>query len=160
MDVTPYLDPRIAPRAIFDRLTERRERVRYVTADGIRVTYGEHAAAIRAIASYLRKVGLRPGDRAAIYAPNRVEWMVAAMAIQAVGGVMVPIYPSSTAEQAAYVIAHSDAKIVFVDTPALIARLCEIASELRNVSEMISLSSSEHRDRVTPWSEALLSGVA
>jgi long-chain acyl-CoA synthetase len=185
MDVTQYLDARIAPRAIFDKLEERRDRVRYVTAEGLRVTYGEHAAAIRAIASYLRKIGLRAGDRAAIYAPNRVEWMTAALAIQAAGGVMVPIYPSSTAEQAAYVIAHSDAKVVFVDTPPLVARLAEVRGRLGAVIEHISLSSSDRqaarsralppagsralppagspalrRDRVTPWSEALLAGVA
>ena len=44
------------------------------------------------------------------------------MGIQAAGGVIVPVYPSSTAEQAAYVIRHCDAKVVFVDGAPLLAR--------------------------------------
>jgi long-chain acyl-CoA synthetase len=42
-----------------------------------------------------------------------VEWIAAALAIQAAGGVMVPIYPASTPEQAAYIAKHCDAKVMF-----------------------------------------------
>jgi long-chain acyl-CoA synthetase len=143
MDITPYLDLRIAPRAIFDTLKERGSRVRYMvpTPDGDwrAVTWASHAREIREIALYLAATGLVSTDRACIFAPNRVEWMSAALAIQAAGGVMVPIYGSSTAEQAAYVVEHSDAKVVFVDTAPLVARVLEAWDQYAKVERVVLL---------------------
>ncbi len=84
-------------------------------------------------------MGLGLGDRAAIFAPNRVEWIEAALAIQAAGGVMVPVYPACTAEQAAYIVAHSDATVLFVDTAALLSRVFERFGELGSVQRVVLL---------------------
>jgi long-chain acyl-CoA synthetase len=136
MDVTRFLDAKIAPRAVFDHLAERKTRVRFMVpskvegGDWTAVTFGAFAKMIRQCALFLAAHGLSNGDRAAIYAGNSVEWIASALAIQAAGGAMVPVYPSSTAEQAAYVIAHSDAKVVFVDGAPLLARLMQRWSDL------------------------------
>ncbi|MCA9705075.1 MAG: long-chain fatty acid--CoA ligase [Myxococcales bacterium] len=126
MDATPYLEPRPAPRPIFDHLDERADRPRFWVphGDGWRpVTWREHATEIEDVALFCAARGLRPGDRATIFADNRVEWMSAALGIQAAGGVMVPIYPASTADQAAYIVGHSDAAILFVAGAALLERV-------------------------------------
>lgn len=142
MDITPYLEPRIAPCAIFDALPERATRVRYMvpTEDGDwrAVTWQAHAQQIERCALYLG-TELKQGERAAIFAPNRVEWMAAAMAIQAAGGVMVPIYASSTAEQAGYILSHGDVRVLFVDTVALLARVLEAWSQLEGVRRVVLL---------------------
>jgi long-chain acyl-CoA synthetase len=154
MDITPYLDLRIAPRAVFDRLAERGDRPRFMVPDGAgwrAVTWGDFARQIRELAGFLRAVaraGLAPGERAAVFAPNRVEWVSAALAIQASGGVSVPIYPASTVEQAGYVIAHSDARVVFVDTPALLGRLLEGWDELAGVRRVVLLDDALDPARV------------
>ncbi|MEO7097071.1 MAG: AMP-dependent synthetase/ligase, partial [Polyangiales bacterium] len=138
-DVTRFLELKIAPRAVFDHLDERRSRVRFMVpkkvsegepSDWTAVTFGAFARTIRHCALFLSAHGVGNGDRAAIYAGNSVEWIASALAIQAAGGAMVPVYPSSTAEQAAYVIAHSDAKVIFVDGAPLLARLMERWAEL------------------------------
>jgi long-chain acyl-CoA synthetase len=120
MDVTPYLDLKIAPRAVFDRLGERRTRARFMVpteeGDWRGVTWGEHATQIRRVACWLRSVGVQVGQRVAIVAPNSVSWMSVALGIQAAGGVMVPIYPASTADQVAYIVQHADARVVFDET--------------------------------------------
>ena len=143
MDITAYLDLKPAPRAVFDCLPERKSRVRFMlpTPDGDwrAVTWGAFARSIRQAALFLTSVGFQPGDRAAIYAPNSVEWLSAALAIQSAGGVMVPIYPASTPSQAAFVASHSDAKLLFVDTPALLTRIFESWSEYANVSRIVTL---------------------
>ncbi|MBE2252362.1 MAG: AMP-binding protein [Myxococcus sp.] len=143
MDITPYLELKPAPRAIFDTLEERRTRVRFMlpTPDGDwrSVTWGAYAKGIRQATLFLASNGVQPGDRAAIYAPNSVEWISAAMAIQAAGGVMVPVYPANTAPQAAYVIKHSDTKVVFVDTPALLGRIFEAWADYANVTRIVTL---------------------
>ncbi|MCA3011087.1 MAG: AMP-binding protein, partial [Myxococcaceae bacterium] len=144
MDITPYLELKPAPRAVFDALEQRKTRVRFMlpTPDGDwrAVTWGAYARGIRQAALFLASSGLSPGDRVAIYAPNSVEWISAAMAIQAVGGVMVPVYPANTAAQAAYVVDHSDAKVVFVDTPALLGRVLEAWADYARVTRIVTLA--------------------
>jgi long-chain acyl-CoA synthetase len=185
MDITPYLDLKIAPRAVFDTLGERRTRARFFlpTDDGDWrvVTWGAHARQIRDVALFLASAGLKGGERACVFAPNRVEWMSAALGIQAAGGVMVPVYASSTAEQAAYVVEHSDARVVFVDTPALVARVLASFSAFAAVERIVLLDDAidvgrvvtEMRERgeavpaftdierkVLPWSRACAMGRA
>ncbi len=143
MDITPFLEMKPAPRAVFDSLPERRTRVRFMLptpeGDWRAVTWGNFADQIRRCALFLAQSGVKPGDRAAVYAPNSVEWISAALGIQTAGGVMVPIYPASTAEQAAYVASHSDAKVIFVDTPALLSRLFQSWGELSHVLRIVTL---------------------
>jgi long-chain acyl-CoA synthetase len=124
IDIKVYDEPKIAPRGVFDGLAERAHRPRFLVPAApsgqgnqgwTAVTWQEFAEQIRDIALFLVEGGLRPGDRAAVFAPNSVSWAVSALAIQAAGGVMVPIYPASTPEQALYVLRHSDAKFCFCD---------------------------------------------
>ena len=172
MDVTPYLELRIAPRAVFDSLPGRRSRVRFMlpTEDGDwrAITWGAFARQIEHAALFLAAAGLKSGERAAVFAPNRVEWLSAALAIQAAGGVMVPIYPASTAEQAAYVARHADAKVLFVDTPALLARIFEAWGDYEGVERIVLLDDAlepicqdeKQRRKLITWSQALAIGRA
>ena len=136
------LELMIAPRAVFDGLESRKDKPRFQIPDGTGwrpVTWGAFAAQIRAIALFLSDVGFAHGERAALFAPNRVEWASAALAIQAAGGVMVPVYPASTAEQLAYIASHADARVLFVDTPALLERVLCVWSELACVEHVVGL---------------------
>ena len=133
------------------------------------VSWGEFGELIRACGSFLAEVPLMPGERAAILAPNSVEWMVAALAIEAVGGVMVPIYPSSTPEQIAYVLGHSDAKVVFVGSARLalaLERALAVADvDLSTLGHVVAFDdvrvetpdTPPHR-RVTSWPEVIAVG--
>src|SRR5262249_8533742 len=144
MDITPHLEMKPAPRAVFDSLAARRDKVRFFVPDAAapggyaKVTWGAFADEIRDVAMFLADA-LKKEDRACVYAPNRVSWASAALAIQAARGVIVPVYPASTAAQAGYVIGHSDAKVVFVDTPALLSRLFEAWDSLALVSRVVLL---------------------
>ena len=60
--------------------------------------------------------GLTKGASVAILAGNVPEWTIVDVATIAAGGVGVGIYPTSSAEQCEYIINHSDAEFVFVDT--------------------------------------------
>ncbi|MEZ4393096.1 MAG: AMP-dependent synthetase/ligase [Polyangiales bacterium] len=143
MDITPFLELKPAPRAVFDGLDGRAARARFMvpTGDGDwrAVTWGAFAACIRELALFLLAEGATPGERAAVFAPNRIEWGAAALAIQAASGVIVPVYAASTAEQAAYVVRHADAAALFVDTPALLARVLERWSEYEGVRRIVLL---------------------
>ncbi|MEM7608907.1 MAG: AMP-binding protein, partial [Myxococcota bacterium] len=144
MDVTPFLPLRPAPAIVFDQLAARADSPRFMVPDGD----GYRPVTWRTFADQIREcaLGLQPtlaaGDRACIFAPNSVEWMSAALAIQAAGGVMVPIYGSSTAEQAAYVIDHSDAKVVFVDTDTLLRRVIDAMGSCERVERVVLIDSA------------------
>jgi long-chain acyl-CoA synthetase len=124
MDASKFQDIKIAPRAVFEWLAVRADKPRFLLQQpdgGWRpVTWQEFADQIRDIALMLTARGLKAGDRAVVYGHNCVEWAVSALAIQAAGGVMVPIYPASTPAQTEYVLEHSDARFVFTDKPARI----------------------------------------
>jgi long-chain acyl-CoA synthetase len=121
MDISAYLEVKPAPCAVFDRLATNdcAEQPRFFVRDEAGswqpVTWGSYAERIRRAALFLADHGLGRGDVAAVFASNSIEWAAVALAIQATGATMVPIYPSSTADQASYVVSHSDAKLVFAD---------------------------------------------
>jgi long-chain acyl-CoA synthetase len=143
MDVTRYLELKPAHEWLLERAAERAERVRYHlrAADGTptTVTWRAHAEAVLDLAGFVHAEGLDRGARAAIFAPNRLEWITAALGVQAGGLVMVPIYPSSTADQAAYVAEHSEAELLFVDTEALLERVFSAWSRYASVRRLVLL---------------------
>ena len=146
MDATPYLEPRPAPRPVFDHLDERGDRPRFLVRDGDGwrpVTWREHAQEIEDVALYCAERGLTPGARAAVFAHNRVEWMSAALGIQACGGVMVPIYPASTTDQAAYIVRHSGAAIVLVAGDELLERTLALWADAPGLHTVVVMDEAE-----------------
>ncbi len=119
LDPSRYAEPGIAPRVVFEDLAGKAARVRFMVDDGHgdwrAVTWGGFAARIRGVALWLKARGLQPGECVALFAHNSVDWISVALGIQAVGGVMVPIYPVSTAPQAHYILDHCEARFVFCD---------------------------------------------
>lgn len=81
--------------------------------------------------------GLSKGASVAILAGNVPEWTIVDVATMAAGGVGVGIYPSSSAEQCAYIINHSDAEFVFVDTPEQLLKILKISDRLPKVRQII-----------------------
>src|SRR5712692_3996230 len=77
------------------------------------VTLPEFRDTVRHFANGLRLLGVKPGDRVAILSENRPEWAMADFATLALGAVTVPIYPTLTAEQTAYVLRDSVARVIF-----------------------------------------------
>lgn len=68
--------------------------------------------ALRAAAGVVG-MGVLPGDRVAMWAPNMWEWVVAALGIQLAGGVVVPINTRYKGSEARYILDRSQAKAIF-----------------------------------------------
>lgn len=64
----------------------------------------------------LISLGIKSGDKVAIISENRTEWNFADMAIQQIGAIGVPMYPTITIDDYAYIFEHSEAKLVFVSS--------------------------------------------
>ncbi len=80
------------------------------------VTAAEFAAQVLAVAKGLLAAGLEKGDRVGLMSKTRYEWTLIDFAIWAAGGVTVPIYDTSSAEQAHWILTDSGAKAVVVET--------------------------------------------
>ena len=72
----------------------------------------ELVARVHDVARGLVARGLGRGDAIAIWAPNSVRWIVAALAVHSIGGVLVPINTRYTGDEAAHVLARSGARLL------------------------------------------------
>ena len=102
------------------------------------LTYEEFYDRVLHLARGLRKNGVNPGDRVAIFSENRLGWAISDFGIQSAGAITVPIYATNTGKQAAYVINHCEAKVVFVSTRSQYEKLYAIRDEIPNVELVIS----------------------
>ncbi|MGE2733055.1 FadD3 family acyl-CoA ligase [Mycolicibacterium vaccae] len=80
----------------------------------LRLSYVELVDRIRCAAGAFAEFGIEKGDRAAIWAPNSVEWIIAAFGLLTAGGVLVPVNTRFKADEAGDVIGRSGAKAVLV----------------------------------------------
>ena len=80
------------------------------------VTWREFAGQVSEIAAGFIAAGIRPGDRVGLMSRTRFEWTLLDYAILAAGGVVVPIYPTSSLEQVEWILGDSGAVAVVVET--------------------------------------------
>jgi long-chain acyl-CoA synthetase len=86
------------------------------TEDGFEsITNEAFAGTVRLQAKGLLHLGLQPGQRVLLMAANSVEWAMLDFAILAVGGVTVPIYPTSSPQDIQHVLQDSDCVFCFLD---------------------------------------------
>ena len=84
---------------------------------------GDAHRAAAAVARALRARGIGRGDRVAILANNRVDWLIADFGILYAGAVVVPMYATTADDQIAFIFGDSAAKLAFVDDDAVATRL-------------------------------------
>lgn len=98
---------------------------------------------VRRTAAGYRERGFAPGERAAIWAPNSIDWVVAALAVSYAGGTLVPLNSRYTGHEAADIVERSGATLVIVADGFLgrdqIGEL-RAASELTVVREIIDIA--------------------
>lgn len=77
-------------------------------------SYAEVIARVRSLAAYILSCDIKPGDKIAVFSPNRPEWAIADHAIHTVGAVSVPLYATSNRQQVEHILKDSGARMVFV----------------------------------------------
>ncbi len=103
----------------------------------------------------LLNLGISPGDKIAIISENRSEWNIVDIAIQQSGAIGVPMYPTITIEDYAYIFDHSEVKVVFASNQ-------EICDKAKAAIEMngsdISIYSFEKLDNFDFWENLFSNG--
>ena len=104
---------------VFRNAVDEPDRVgfsRQVGGHWVPVTYGEVAGQVIELAAGLIAAGVQAGERVALMSHTRFEWMLFDFAIWTAGGVTVPVYETSSAEQVEWILADSGAVAALVET--------------------------------------------
>ncbi|MEP6695272.1 MAG: long-chain fatty acid--CoA ligase [Pseudonocardiales bacterium] len=91
---------------------------------------------VTAVAKGLIASGVQPGDRVGLMSKTRYEWTLADYGIWAAGGVTVPVYETSSAEQVAWNLGDSGSVAVIVETAEHAAVVNSVRSEIPAVREV------------------------
>jgi long-chain acyl-CoA synthetase len=120
-----------------DRYASARAQMHRQNGQWVSTSSQEMLRCIAGLYESLTKIGVAQGDRVAIFAPNCPEWHVADFAALGLGGVVVPIYFRESAERMAYILDHSEAKIIFISGEEQAKHWSEIAQSCRSVQKVI-----------------------
>ncbi|MFE6826992.1 FadD3 family acyl-CoA ligase [Streptomyces sp. NPDC057690] len=148
---------------------------RYATAEAVvegrtRISYAELGARVERAAAACLANGVRAGDRVAVWAPNSLDWMVAALGAVSTGAVLVPLNTRFKGTEAADVLRRSGTRLLFVTGTFLgtsyVASLRRAAAEgagggplpgLPALEQVVVLSDDAPADFRT-WKDFLASG--
>ena len=79
------------------------------------ITWREYHDKAKKVGCALVSMGFKKGDAACIIGDNAVEWVMADMGIQCVGGISVGVYSTNAWQQVEYVVDHCDATFLFME---------------------------------------------
>lgn len=129
----------------------------------VALTWAEYAARARSLAAFLVKDGLAYGEHVALWTFNRPEFVITSTATLLAGCSTAPLYQTLSAEEAAYVLAHSDAPIVVVENGEVLARVLSVRDRLPKLRRIILIEGTpDEREPglVITWAQALEQGAA
>ena len=106
--------------------------------DGWRpVPWSEAAERVDSLAHGLLARGVKKGDRVAVLSRTRLEWILLDWAVMSIGAVVVGLYPTSSAKECEYVLAHSEAVLAFAEDEEQARKLVSIRGSLPALREII-----------------------
>jgi long-chain acyl-CoA synthetase len=92
---------------------------------------------VAGLANSLVELGVKSGDRVALFAPNCPEWHTADFAINGSGAVTVPIYFNESPERMTYILNHCGAQVVFIAGPRQLEKFLQVREQLEHVQQVI-----------------------
>jgi long-chain acyl-CoA synthetase len=124
------------------------------------LSYATVAGQVQSLAAGLIELGIKPGDRVALVSENRPEWLVADLAIMAVGGITVPAFSTNTADDHRHILIHSAAKGAIISGGSIIKRFLPAAIQAQELEFVISMEDLELgqslRFKPILWKDALV----
>ncbi len=105
-------------------------------------TWRSYLDEVRAIALGLHALGITAGDRVAILAGPRPEWVIAALAILSVGGIPVGVHQTSSRPEVRHVLENSGATAIFVETGDDAANVAALGTDLEQLRIAVGLEAS------------------
>ena len=105
------------------------------------VTAAQFSDEVHALAKGFIAAGVQAGDRIALMSHTRYEWTLIDYALWTAGAVVVPIYETSSAEQAEWILANSEARAVIAETDGFAAMISDARDRLPALEHLWLLDS-------------------
>ena len=126
-DTRSYSTPSVSvARMFYDRVeaSPSSEAFRFPAGTGwTSITWAQTAARVKTMAAGLLALGIRPEQRVAIASATRIEWLYADLATMCAGAATTAVYPTTTGDDVAYILADSDTRIAFAENDVQVAKL-------------------------------------
>jgi long-chain acyl-CoA synthetase len=120
--------------------TPDREAYRYPVGEEWRsMTWRQAGERVKAIAAGLLSLGLERECRVGILANTRIEWLLCDLGILSAGGATTTVYPSSTPEDCAYILADSETRYCFIEDASQLKKLAAHKAEMPKLAKLILL---------------------
>ncbi len=100
-------------------------------------TWARFADLVMTLAIGLRKMGFERGDTVAVIGDNRPKLYATFAAVQSLGGIAVPIYQDSVADEMSYVLAHAEVRYAVVQNQEQVDKLIAISDQLPHMQRVI-----------------------
>jgi long-chain acyl-CoA synthetase len=122
------------------------------------------AEQIGAVAAGLAGLGVGPGDRVALIAENRPEWLIADLAIMTLGAISVPTFTTNTMADHRHILTHSGARAAIVSGGAVARRVLQAAAEAPELSSIVAMDPVDPEagapQRIHDWDAVRAAGGA
>ncbi|ABL81404.1 MULTISPECIES: AMP-dependent synthetase/ligase [unclassified Nocardioides] len=112
------------------------------------VTWKQAGDLVEKLAAGLLALGLESEQRVGIAAGTRYEWILADLAIMCAAGATTTVYPSTNAEDTAYILSDSECRVVFAEDDEQIAKLKEHRNELPHLGKIVTFDGTTDGDWV------------
>lgn len=148
--------PPSVPKMFFDRVaaTPAAEAFRYPEGGGwTSVTWKQVGEQVELMAAGLIALGIQPEERVALASGTRYEWIVADFAILAAGAATTTVYPTTNAEDVAFIVANSGSKIVIAEDQKQVDKLIANRDQLGAVGKVILIDGAGDGDWVISLDE-------
>lgn len=122
-----------------------------------RWSYAEFASEVDRVATGFLKMGAQQGDRVAFVLPNCGEFLFAVFAATKIGAVFVPLNPQYTAEEAEYVLRHSEASLCLT-SPDLLPLIDAVRGNCPDLEQVVVTGAGSGSGAV-PWDDFLPSST-
>lgn len=103
-----------------------------------------------ALSRGLIKKGIKPGDKVAVISNNRSEWNITDIAVQQVGAILVPVYPTITEDIYAYIFNDCQAKLCFVGDQELADKVLRIQNQVASLDTIYGFTNLQN---TTLWTD-------
>jgi long-chain acyl-CoA synthetase len=101
------------------------------------VLWSEAAERVDDLALGLLARGVRKSDRVAVLSRTRLEWVLLDWAVMSIGAVVVGLYPTSSAKECEYILAHCEAVLAFTEDEDQTRKLVSVRGTLPALREII-----------------------
>ncbi|MGA2010351.1 MAG: long-chain fatty acid--CoA ligase [Solirubrobacteraceae bacterium] len=107
------------------------------------VTYGALVERARLIARGLIALGIKPGDRVSILGSTRAEWTLCDLGAVCAAAVVAPIYDTNSPSECAHVLRHSQARLVFCQDAAQVAKVAVIRDSCPDLEHVVVMDGGD-----------------